>query len=213
MRLIIGNKNYSSWSLRPWVLMKHAGIEFEELRIPLFTNEGEQMIKELCPAKQVPVLHDGQLVLWDSLAICEYLADKHSDKNLLPKQTSERARARAMGAEMHSGFHALRNNMPMNCRRKVSNFKPDLDTEIDIDRVVHLMEQALHDSGGPWLFGHYTVADAMFTPVASRFNTYGVSAPDNTAEYFARLLNSDAMQAWTTAAKQEKEIIEKAEVN
>jgi len=213
MRLVIGNKNYSSWSLRPWVLMTHAGIEFEEVRIPLFTCEGEQLIDELCPAKQVPVLYDGQLVLWDSLAICEYLADKYADKNLWPEPTATRARARAMCAEMHSGFHALRGNMPMNVRRAVEDFTPDLETEKDIDRIVHLMEEALHDSGGPWLFGQYTVADAMYTPVASRFKTYGIHTPDNTREYFSSVLESSAMQAWASSAKLEKEFIERAEVS
>ncbi len=213
MRLVIGNKNYSSWSLRPWILLKHARIKFEEVRIPLFTDDGARMLDELCPAKQVPVLYDGRLVLWDSLAICEYIADKFPDKKLLPLSATDRARARAVSAEMHSGFHALRTNMPMNCRRRVENFKPDLETEIDINRVVQLLEQALMDSKGPWLFGHYTVADAMYAPIASRFLTYGVRAPNVTQAYFERVLDDAAMKVWFEDATHETEIIEKAEVD
>lgn len=212
MRLIIGNKNYSSWSLRPWILLKHAGIEFEEVRIPLFTAEGERMLEELCPAKQVPVLYDGRLVLWDSLAICEYIADKFPDKKLLPSAAADRARARAMSSEMHSGFHDLRANMPMNCRRKVDSFTPDLATEIDINRIVELLEQALHDSKGPWLFGHYTVADAMYAPIATRFKTYGVHAPKATQTYFEQVLSDESMRLWHEHAIDESEVIERAEI-
>jgi len=212
MRLVIGNKNYSSWSLRPWILLRHARINFEEVRIPLFTNAGDLMLEELCPAKQVPVLYDGRLVLWDSLAICEYVADRHSDKTLWPEAADARAQARAMSAEMHSSFAALRTALPMNCRRTVTDFKPDLATQIDINRVIQLMEQALDDSGGPWLFGHYTVADAMFTPVASRFKTYGISAPVNTANYFASVLDDKPMRSWYQDAEHEAEIIDAAEV-
>lgn len=212
MRLIIGNKNYSSWSLRPWILLKHAGVEFEEVRIPLFTAEGDRLLDEHCPAKQVPVLNDGRLVLWDSLAICEYIADKFPAKNLLPEAADDRARARAMSSEMHSGFHELRTNMPMNCRRSVEKFTPDLATEIDINRIVELIEQALHDSKGPWLFGQYTVADAMYAPIASRFKTYGVRAPKATQTYFEQVLSDEPMQQWNEDASGESEIIERSEI-
>ena len=212
MRLIIGNKNYSSWSLRPWILLKHARIKFDEVRIPLYTTEGERLLEELCPAKQVPVLYDGRLVLWDSLAICEYIADKYPDKRLLPEAADDRARARAMSSEMHSGFQDLRTNMPMNCRRTVEGFEPDLATEIDIDRIVQLMEQALYDSKGPWLFGHYTVADAMYAPIASRFKTYGVRAPQRTQTYFEKVLNDASMQQWYEDATHEVEIIARSEI-
>lgn len=213
MRLVIGNKNYSSWSLRPWILMKHARIKFEEIRIPLFTSEGDRLLEELCPAKQVPVLYDGKLVLWDSLAICEYVADKFPDKKLWPEANVDRARARAMSAEMHSGFQHVREQMPMNCRRRVTGFKPDLETEIDIDRVVQLFEQALMDSNGPWLFGHYTVADAMYAPVVSRFNTYGITTPPRTQAYCEKVLDDASMKQWFEDASHENEIIEKAEIS
>jgi len=212
MRLVIGNKNYSSWSLRPWILLKHARIKFEEVRIPLFTSEGLRLLDELCPAKQVPVLYDDRLVLWDSLAICEYIADKYPDKKLLPDSSSDRARARAMSAEMHSSFQALRSNMPMNCRRRVEGFTPDLETELDINRIIQLLEQALMDSKGPWLFGRYTVADAMYAPVVSRFLSYGVPAPKLTQAYFEKVLSDTSMKQWFEDASHETEIIEKAEI-
>ena len=212
MRLIIGNKNYSSWSLRPWILMRHARVRFDEVRIPLFTREGEQMLEELCPARQVPVLYDGRLTLWDSLAICEYVADRFDDKQLWPEDAASRARARAMSAEMHSSFQVLRSTMPMNCRRIVDDFEPDLDTRIDINRVVQLIEQALDDSGGPWLFGRYSVADAMFAPVASRFRTYQVPAPSSTQAWFEQVLADESMKRWYRDAEHEVEIIDRAEV-
>lgn len=213
MRLVIGNKNYSSWSLRPWILLKHARIKFDEVRIPLYTAEGEALLDELCPAKQVPVLYDGRLVLWDSLAICEYIADRFPDKRLLPEAPQDRARARAMSAEMHSGFQELRSKMPMNCRRRVERFVPDLATEIDIDRIVQLVEQALLDSKGPWLYGHYTVADAMYAPIATRFQTYGIRAPKLTSTYFEKVLADASMKQWFDEASHEVEIIERAEIN
>lgn len=213
LRLIIGNKNYSSWSLRPWVLMQHAGIDFDEVNIPLSTVAGEKMLDELCPAKKVPVLYDGPLVLWDSFAICEYIADREPAAKLWPAAAADRARARAMCAEMHSGFTALRAAMPMNCRRVVDGFTADLETRIDINRIVQLMEQALQDSGGPWLFADYTVADAMFAPVASRFRTYRIATPHDTQTYFDHVLDDAAMRRWYAAAESESAVITDSEIN
>ena len=221
MKLVIGNRNYSSWSLRPWILMRHAGLEFEELRIPLATEEGERMKKALCPAGKVPVLHDGPLVLWDSLAICEYVADKVSAPALWPAEVSLRAEARAMSAEMHSGFGPLRRSMPMNCRREVKGFEPDFETRVDIDRLVELFESALSRSasrnrerggGGAWLFGDYSVADAMFAPIASRFRTYAVKVPPDTRAWIDLTLEDPPMREWYAAAAVEAEIIEGSEV-
>jgi glutathione S-transferase len=212
MKLVIGNKNYSSWSLRPWILMQHARIEFEEINVSLFTDQGAALIEKWCPAKRVPVLHDGPLVLWDSLAICEYIADKVTDMSLWPERSDERARARAMSAEMHSGFADLRRAMPMNCRRVVEGYKPPLDVQIDINRIVQLFEDALQQSGGPWLFGHYCVADAMFAPVASRFRTYQVAVPPLSQAYLAKTLNDEPMLDWYKQAALESAVIESAEV-
>lgn len=212
MKLVIGNKNYSSWSLRPWILMQHARIAFEEVNISLFTNEGTAMIKKWCPAKRVPVLHDGPLVLWDSLAICEYIADKVTDMSLWPERSDDRARARAMSAEMHAGFAELRRAMPMNCRRLVDGFKPSLEVQIDINRIVQLFEDALQQSEGPWLFGHYTVADAMYAPIASRFRTYQIQVPVLSQRYLDRTLEDKPMQHWYEQARLETAVIEKSEV-
>ncbi|MFT4727530.1 MAG: glutathione S-transferase [Granulosicoccus sp.] len=212
MKLVIGNKNYSSWSLRPWILMHHARLSFDEINIPLFTDEGVALIDEWCPAKRVPVLHDGPLVLWDSLAICEYIADKVTDRSLWPERTDDRARARAMSAEMHSGFTALREAMPMNCRRSVLGFIPTLEVQIDINRIVHLFEDALQQSDGPWLFGNYTVADAMYAPVVSRFKTYQIKLPALSKRYVERTLNDAPMQDWYAAALAEEAVIERAEI-
>lgn len=212
LKLVIGNKNYSSWSLRPWILMQHAQLQFDEVAVPLGTAEGEALLNEWCPAKRVPVLHEGPLVLWDSLAICEYIADKVTDHALWPERASDRARARAMSAEMHAGFTDLREAMPMNCRRVIEGFKPSLAVQIDINRIVQLFEDALQQSGGPWLFTHYTVADAMYAPVVSRFHTYGVSVPKLSRQYVERVLEDPPMRDWYRAAAAETEIMENSEV-
>jgi glutathione S-transferase len=213
MKLVIGNKNYSSWSLRAWILMHHARVPFEEVNISLFTDQGREMIDKWCPAKRVPVLHDGPLVLWDSLAICEYIADKVTETSLWPERSDERARARAMSAEMHSGFADLRRSMPMNCRRVVEGYKPSLEVQIDINRIVQLFEDALQQSKGPWFFGHYTVADAMFAPVASRFRTYQIPLPVLSQSYVAHTLADEPMQDWYKQASEETAVIESAEIH
>ena len=192
--------------------MKHASIGFTEVNIPLFTDKMDAMMDEWCPSRQVPVLHDGPLVLWDSLAICEYLADKEGGIYLWPQDSTTRARARAMSAEMHSGFEFMRSTMPMNCRRIVNGFEPNLETRIDINRVVQLFEDALQESGGPWLFGDYSVVDAMYAPVVSRFNTYKIQLPFESAQYAKRVLEDLHMQAWYAAAANEKQVLEQSEV-
>ena len=192
--------------------MHHAQLDFEEINVSLGTEQGTALIEQWCPAKRVPVLHDGPLVLWDSLAICEYVADKVSDRPLWPERTDERARARAMSAEMHSGFAPLREAMPMNCRRVVEGFKPALDVQIEINRIVQLFEDALQQSKGPWLFGHYTVADAMFAPIASRFQTYQITLPRLSQQYVAHTLEDAPMQDWYSQARLETAVIAQSEV-
>lgn len=192
--------------------MHHAKLDFEEVNIPLYTEEAVALIDQWCPAKRVPVLHDGPLVLWDSLAICEYIADKVTSMSLWPERADDRARARAMSAEMHSGFAALREAMPMNCRRSVSGFKPMMNAQIDINRIVQLFEDALQQSGGPWLFNHYTVADAMFAPVASRLHTYQINLPSLSQSYVTRTLDDAPMKDWYEQARAEKAVIEDFEI-
>lgn len=212
--LIIGNKNYSSWSLRAWLMLAETGIDFDEQRIALDTPTFKDEILKLTPAARVPVLIiDGQSV-WDSLAIAETLAERWPEKGLWPDDPAVRAHARAISAEMHSGFSSLRELMPMNCRamgRRVH--LPDALTA-DIDRVFAIWAQcqAQYSAGNGWLFGRFSIADAMFAPVVLRLRTYGINLPDAAAEYPARLLESTAIQDWLAAAELETEVIETEEV-
>ena len=211
--LIIGNKNYSSWSLRAWLVMREAGIEFDEHRIALDTESTAHDIGELSAAGRVPVLKIGDETIWDSLAIAETVAERWPDKELWPADAAARAHARAISAEMHSGFEVLRELMPMNCRamgRKVS--LPDVLTD-DIDRVIEIWSECHNKYSGDsgWLFGHFTVADAMFAPVVLRFRTYGINLPESAGFYPHRLLESEAMQEWLLAAESETEVIDREE--
>lgn len=212
MKLVIGNYNYSSWSLRPWWLLRMAGVDFDVVRIPLCTDETAGLLEQWCPAKQVPVLHDGRLVLWDSLAICEYVADRHPEKGLWPASPERRARARAMCSEMHAGFANVREHLPLNCRRPVAAVTPDLDTQIEINRLVQLFEDALDVADGDGLFGDWSVVDAMFVPVAARLHTYAIHVPPVTRAWMDRILGHPASREWYAAAAAESEIIERSEI-
>lgn len=212
-RLVIGNKNYSSWSLRAWLLLREAGIEFEEIRIPLDLPDTKREIARFSDAGYVPILMFDDEAIWDSLAIAETVAERWPEKNLWPDDAAERAHARAIAAEMHSGFATLRECMPMNCRamgRKVSI--PDALGH-DIDRVIAIWSDCHRRYGdrGGWLFGDFSIADAMFAPVVMRFRTYGINLPESAGFYPHRLLESDAMQEWLAAAESEVEVIEKEE--
>lgn len=209
LKLIIGNKNYSSWSLRAWLLLSEAGIPFDEERVPLDTSATHKKIRRYSPAGRVPILIVDKAAVWDSLAIAETLAERFPQANLWPDDPMHRAHARSISAEMHSGFMALRDAMPMNCRamgRKVS--LPDAVTD-DIDRIFEIWTDCRNrygDSGG-WLFNRFSVADAMFAPVVLRFRTYGINLPDKACHYPARLLQSEAMQNWLLACESETEVI------
>ncbi|MBT8422692.1 MAG: glutathione S-transferase family protein [Gammaproteobacteria bacterium] len=209
MKLIIGNKNYSSWSLRPWLLLSEAGIPFEEQRIVLDTPATAAQIRRYSPAGRVPVLIVDKTPVWDSLAIAETVAERFPQAKLWPDDANERAHARSISAEMHSGFMALRDAMPMNCRamgRKVP--LPDSVTG-DIDRIFEIWSDCRDrygDAGG-WLFSRFSVADAMFAPVVLRFRTYGINLPDKACHYPARLLQSEAVQNWLQASESETEVI------
>ena len=212
-KLIIGNKNYSSWSLRPWILMKEAGIDFDEHRIVLDTPTSKHEIAEFTEAGRVPVLQLGDLTVWDSLAICETVAERWADRQLWPADEAERAHARSISAEMHSGFSCLRECMPMNCRamgRKVPI--PDELGE-DLDRIIAIWAECHKHYGdrGGWLFGTFSVADAMYAPVVLRLRTYGINLPESAGYYPHRLLESEAMQDWLAAAECETEVIEQDE--
>lgn len=200
--LTIGNKNLSSWSLRPWLVLKHAGISFQERVLQLDTEGFPAAIAALSPTRRVPVLHVSgpqDLVVWDSLAICEYVSDLHPEAKLWPAALDVRARARAVSAEMHSGFASLRREMPMEVVARHPRRAMSRETEDDIARVLAIWSEAR----GPFLFGDFTIADAMFAPVVWRFRTYGVDVPEGARAYYETMLALPAMLAWERDAKAE----------
>ena len=210
MKLIIGNKNYSSWSLRPWLLLAHHQLAFEEERIPLDEPDTKDRIMAASAAGKVPVLKDGDLTVWDSLAICEYVSERYLNGRGWPSDIEARAEARAVSAEMHSGLSAIRGQMPMNCRATGRKVPVTPELEQQIARVDNLWSYYRNKYGarGPWLFGEFSIADCMFAPVTSRFVTYGVTLSDTARTYQQQVLNSEAMQAWIQAGREETEIVE-----
>ena len=203
LTLVIGNKNYSSWSLRPWLFMKHQGVTFDEILIPLDTPSTRENIDKYGPSGRVPVLRKGELAIWDSLAICEYIAEITGGG--WPKDPLVRAVARSVSAEMHSGFANLRTLWPMNARARNRRTAMTAALEADIERIDEIWNdcRARFGAGGPWLFGEYCIADAMYAPVALRFNTYGAAISQTARWYIASVLEDAAMQEWLAAAKQE----------
>jgi glutathione S-transferase len=203
LTLVIGNKNYSPWSLRPWLFMKHAGLEFQEIVIPLDTREFRDQIDRYGPSGRVPVLRHGKLCVWDSLAICEYVAEL-SGKGW-PQAREARAVARAVCAEMHSGFTTLRSLWPMNARARNRRTAVTAALEADIERIDEIWNDCRVRFGGdgPWLFGDYGIADAMYAPVVLRFNTYGARISQTARWYMASVLEDAALQDWLQAAKHE----------
>jgi glutathione S-transferase len=214
LTLFIGNKNYSSWSLRPWMLLKHLGIEFTEKQILLDTPVFKEEVSQISPSGRVPVLRHGDVTVWDSLAICEYIADLTGKG--WPEERRARAFARSVCAEMHSGFVSLRAEWPFNARAR--NRRPPMtpNLEADVDRVdeiwIDCRRQFGEQRGGPWLFGDYSIADAMYAPVVLRFNTYRAQVSDTTRWYMAAALEDPAMQEWVKAAQKEPWTIQHSEV-
>jgi glutathione S-transferase len=213
LTLVIGNKNYSSWSLRPWLFLRHFGIDFTELRIPLDLPETSDRIREHHAAAKVPVLKHGPVVIWDSLAILEYVQEAFGLSGL-PEELRVRGVCRAVCAEMHSGFAELRRSMPMNCRRQIPGFVVPALAQADVQRVTQVWEECRERFGGrgPWLFGEFSMADAMYAPVVSRFRTYGVSLGPTCEAYVSTLLGHPAFCEWQQAAEQEVEVLDAEEV-
>ncbi len=209
MKLVIGNKNYSSWSLRPWLLAKQAGIPFEEIRVRLLSDTFAADVARHSPAGRVPVLVDGDMNVWDSLAICETLAERFPRAQLWPADPKARAHARSICAEMHSGFTNLRNNMPMNVTAVLPGMGWNVAVQRDIDRIAAMWTELRqkYASEGPFLFGHFTVADAFYAPVVSRFATYGVRLPEVAKAYADHILNLPAMQEWVDGARAEHDFL------
>lgn len=216
MKLIIGNRAYSSWSMRGWLALRHAGLEFEELVVPLFDEEWEKRREgdEFAPSLgKVPILWDGEVVIWDSLAIVEYCADRVGTERFWPADLAARGMARSMAAEMHSGFSALRRDLPMNVRRNFGSVELSSEVEADVIRVLNLWAQARarHGGTGEYLFGDWGAADIMFVPVVTRFVTYGVRVPPFAAAYMEAVLHRADVVEWIELAQEEPWVIEEYE--
>ncbi len=207
--LVIGNKRYSSWSLRAWIYMKHHSLGFEERRVPLFQADYKSRLLSYAPSGKVPALIDGSVRVWESLAILEYLAEKYPHTHGWPPEAPARALARSISAEMHAGFPALREALPMDLRHKGRARQWSQETQADIARVIALWEdcRARSRALGPFLFGRFGIADAMYAPVAFRFQSYEVGLPPSAREYCDALLALPAMKAWQEEALHETEVI------
>lgn len=202
--LVIGDKNFSSWSLRAWLAMRKSGVLFDEELIPLDTEEFEERIHRYSPTRRVPALHDDGLVIWDSLAICAYANEAYGNGALWPEEPGARAVARAVSAEMHSGFDALRDQMSMNWKATRQRVPSTPALERDIERVRTIWSESLaREPRGPWLFGQFSIADAMYAPVVLRFHTYQVAVGEPEAAYMRTMLDDADVSEWLHAAQQE----------
>jgi len=202
MTLIVGNKRFSSWSLRPWLLMKQYGIPFEEKLIPLDQPQTNREILQYSPSGRVPCLVDGKLTVWDSLAIAEYLNEKFPDKQMWPRDTAWRAWARSMSCEMHSGFQRLRENLPHDLQKELKDFDWTVARQ-DIERIWQIWTECLTASGGPFLFKEFSIADAMFAPVVNRFVSYGVPTEGLVRKYVEWMREVPAHREWIRAGLSE----------
>lgn len=212
MKLIFGNRNYSSWSLRPWLVLKHFGIPFDEDLVMLSGEGWRDALRKKSPTGKVPVLVDGDVAIPETIAIIEYLHDKYPAKGIWPSNRVERALARAAAAEMHAGFGTLRNAAPMNLRASHPG-KVDLDlVAADLKRVERLWGDLLSRSGGPYLFGAFNGADAMFAPLATRIRTYDLPVTDMASEYVDAIYALPAFQEWLAEARKEPWVIEDDEI-
>lgn len=211
--LYIGNKNYSSWSLRAWFYLKASGAPFREVRLAFKTPAFRETIAKVSPTGLVPTLVDGDLSVWDSLSICEYWNEHYVDHRGWPSDRAARAVARSVSAEMHAGFAALRAEMPMNCRAHRPGIPFSARALADAKRVLDIWRDCRTRFGqaGPWLFGAFSIADAMYAPVVFRFNTYAIDLDEAAAGYMETVLSHDDIQAWLEAARAEPEVEEAEE--
>lgn len=207
LTLYIGNKNYSSWSLRPWIALEGCGIAFEEVLIPFDFAAGNPRIREVSPTGRVPMLAHGDFKVWESLAIIEYVAELFPDAGLWPRDRRARALARSFSMEMLSGFGALRNACPMNMRRPVGALNLPEGVMEDVARIEAIWREARARSGGPFLFGAFSAADAMFAPVVSRFERYDIAVSADTRDYMAVMRALPAWKTWEAAALKETWVV------
>ena len=214
LKLIIGNKAYSSWSLRGWLAVKQSGLPFEEITVPMFDEEWDRRTQgdEFAPSGgKVPILWDDKTVIWDSLAIIEWLADRTDRARFWPKDDAARGMARSMAAEMHASFANLRSALPMNLKVRHETFKVWGGAQADIERVTTIWRDCLQKYGGPYLFGTFGAADIMYAPVVTRFVTYSVPVPRFAATYMETILDHAWMKEWIEAAQEEPWVIEQYE--
>jgi glutathione S-transferase len=217
LKLYIGNKNYSSWSMRPWVLLRQADIPFEEVRVRFDSfasgSKFKEVIGPLNPQGKVPVLVDADLAVWDSLAICEYAAERFPDRHLWPQDPKARARARSVCAEMHAGFTALRSHCPMNIEASLPHigalvWRDQPAVRADVQRIVAMWTELLEQHGGPMLFGSFSIADAYFAPVCARLRNYALPVPGHITDYIRRVYALPGVKAWVEDALAEKDFVE-----
>ncbi|TCT08335.1 glutathione S-transferase [Tepidamorphus gemmatus] len=215
MKLVIGNKNYSSWSLRPWLAMSVAGIAFEEDLVPLDQPDTRTRLLARSPAAKVPILIDGDVTVWESLAILEYLAERFPDAGLWPADPAARAHARAISSEMHAGFSALRSACPMNLRKRFGWRDRGAEVTRDVARVQQLWSDCRRRFGhdGPFLFGDFTAADAMYAPVVARFDGYSIPVDEEAGAYMAAVMDLPAFRAWKAAGIVEPWVLDIDEVD
>ncbi|MFM7568326.1 MAG: glutathione S-transferase family protein [Betaproteobacteria bacterium] len=217
LKLFIGNKNYSSWSMRAWVLMRQFGIDFEEVMVRFDGFSADSIFKkrigEISPAGQVPVLVDADLAVWDTLAIAEYLAERFPQIPMWPRHPAHRARARSICAEMHGGFSALRSACPMNIEARLPEagalaWRDRPAVRADVARIVSMWSELLREHQGPMLFGHFTIADAYYAPVVMRLITYNLPVPPDISLYMARVAQLDGVRAWIDKALLERDFLD-----
>lgn len=199
--LYIGNKSFSSWSFRPWLCAKYIGLDFSEVQIALRTENTNAEINKISASNKVPCLHHNNLIIWDSLAICEYLNEIAPEKNLWPQDQKQRAHARSICAEMHSGFPNLRSELSMDMKKKIIH-EPTSATQKEINRILEIWKNCLQQSKGNFLFGNFSIADAFFAPVVSRFISYGIDV-GNLGKYLETISNLPFYKEWEIAAQKE----------
>lgn len=210
MQLYIGNQNYSSWSLRAWLIFAQFDVEVDIIKLKLFTKDFYRTLENIAPTAKVPTLVDNDVTVWDSLAILEYINETYLGGKAWPSSAKERAKARAISAEMHSGFFDIRNELPMNCRakRKIALSEGAVK---DIARIDAIWSEQMEQYPDCWLFGEWSIADAMYAPVALRIHTYDIALSDKARLYQQKLLNSPAIKRWLAEARLETDIVEEDE--
>jgi glutathione S-transferase len=215
LRLVIGNKNYSSWSMRPWLAMTVAGIPFEETVVPLDQPDTRAEIARHSPSGKVPCLIDGGIQVWESLAILEYLAERFPERALWPADSAARAAARSVSAEMHAGFSALRKLLPMNLWRPIESRALTPEAAANVERLLAIWRDCRDrfGAGGPFLFGPFSIADAMFAPVVTRFRTYDVAVDETAARYMEAVESLPAFKAWKAQALKETWVVSRSEID